>query len=149
MLKNNKGITLISLVVTIIVISILAVTVFATSNSLILDTKMKTVLANMYLVKGKVETIYEEYKFDDDNSVLVGTEYKDSLEEYHVNKKSSDLWYVWNKNTLTQVGLDNKMLSGRSNYIVNYTTGEIIYTSGCEDDNGNILYTLTEMRNNQ
>lgn len=145
MFKKNRGVTLISLIITIMVISILAATIFITSVSLIKDTKIKTVASNMYLVKGKAETIYDEYNFSEDESVLVGEKYTEDVLKYGANISNNDLWYKWNSNTLSSVGLDSDMLPRSAKFIVNYTTGEVIYTPGCEDENGDIVYTLSEM----
>ena len=46
---------------------------------------------------------------------------------------------------LTNVGFDPEMLSDGSKYIVNYATGEILYTKGFREIDGTIKYTLTDM----
>lgn len=149
MLKNNHGITLTVLVVTIIVIIILASIVITTSNSLIKDTKSKSIVSNMYLVKAKAEAIYDDYNFAEEGT-LPGTQVAvSSLSTYGVsptgNKEDDEAWYRWNKSNLETLGLDPEMLPSSGEYIVNYSTGEVIYTLGNKDDLGNTRYTLTQM----
>lgn len=159
MLKNNKAVTMIVLVVTVIVILILGGTTVITSDALIKKTKKKTIITNMYLVKSEVETIYEEYQFNGDINTLEGTKLVEKVEEilsiYGAKKEEGDLWYSWDRDTLSELGLDPEMLPEKESdgdseeskhyYIVNYTTGEIIYTPGFKDITGNRMYTLTKM----
>lgn len=172
MLKNNKAVTLLVLVVTVIVILILGGTTFVASDALIKKTKKKTILANMYLVKGEVESIYEEYQFNGEITTLKGARLVDSVDEdekfsaitvikvedintllsiYGAKKEDGDLWYSWNRATLSELGFDSEIIPEHPEegkeyyYIVNYATGEIIYTPGFKDTAGNIIYTLTKM----
>lgn len=152
MLKNNHAVTLSSLVVTIIVILILAGVTITTSDFLIIDTKSKAIVSNMYLIKGKAEAIYEEYEFSEDIT-LPGTQvsvftlysYGVSASENEEDAKVDNVWYKWDKTTLAELGFDPEMLSGTAEYIVNYETGEVIYTAGIKDIKGNIKYKLTEV----
>lgn len=160
MLKNNKAVTMIVLVVTVIVILILGGTTVITSDALIKKTKKKTIITNMYLVKGEVEAIYEEYQFNGDINTLEGNNLLDKVPYETANEllrkwealegeekvSDNDLWYSWNRDTLSKLGFDPEMLPDEeSKYIVNYTTGEIIYTPGFKDTTGNRIYTLTAM----
>lgn len=154
MIKNNRGVTLSILVVTIIILIILASVTITTSNLLIRVTESKAVVSNMYLVKGKAESLYEEYEFlgdtlpDEDN--FLGKKVSvASLVIYGVvsngNTEEDNTWYKWTKNTLENNGLDPEMLSEDAEYIVNYETGEVIYTIGVKDNSGNINYKLTDI----
>lgn len=147
MLKKNKGVTLSVLVVTIVVIFILAGITISTSDMLIKDTKKKDIIANMYIVKGKAEVIYDDYKFSEEDAThLAGTSVSSSdVASYNATTNADDLWYRWDKATLSNLGLDPEMLQGSGQFIVNYNTGEVIYTLGCEGESGNTIYTLTDM----
>lgn len=144
MLKNNKGITLSVLVVTIIVIFILAGTTITASDMLINSVKVKNTVTNMYLIQGKVESLNEEYEFNNvELSNYAGTPISD-VSEYGVTVNTGDKWFIWNSNTIVDLGFDDNMLSSGGEFIVNYATGEVIYTEGVKD-NGVIKYTLTEL----
>ena len=163
MIKKSSGITLTSLVITIIVISILVGVSINASSLLIEDTKNKAIISNMYLIKGKVETIYDDYVFNENEDILksAGTDKSNicikkevsSLSEYGVapdgkspEETIDNFWYIWDRNTIINLGFDENMLSDGANYIINYATGEIIYTLGIKDNNGQIKYKLSEIR---
>lgn len=162
MLKNNKAVTMIVLIVTVIAILILGGTTVVTSDALIKKTKKKTIITNMYLVKSEVETIYEEYQFNGDINTLEGDNLFDIMtyekankllqETWGAKKEDGDLWYLWNRDTLSKLGFDPEMLPEKDSaeeteyfYVVNYTTGEIIYTPGFKETTGERIYTLTAM----
>ena len=144
MLKNSKGVTLVDLVITIVVILILGASTITTSDMLIRDTKKKTIITNMYLVKSEVEAIYDEYQFSGDSAVLEGQSIANLL-AYGITVHEGDLWYMWGETVLSNLGLDPDMLSSGGKYIVNYTTGEILYTKGFREIDGTVKYTLTDL----
>lgn len=144
MLKNNKGVTLTVLVVTIIVIIILAGVTISSSDSLIKNTKVKNMVTNMYLIQAKAEALYEEYQFNGTETGYIGEQVTD-LNTYNVVDNGK--WYKWDKNTIKDLGFDENMLSSGGDFIVNYATGEVIYTKGLKDDDGNVKYTLTDLTN--
>ena len=130
---------------------ILAGVTVTTSDLLIKDTKAKSVVSNMYLVKGKAETLYEEYSFSE-TGTLPGTKVDvSSLSSYGVtasgNTEEDDAWYRWNKAVLESNGLEPGMLGGTAEFIVNYATGEVIYTAGVKNDSGVSKYKLSDMVN--
>lgn len=154
MIKNNRGVTMSILVVTIIVIMILAGVTITTSNFLIRNTKAKAVISNMYLVKAKAESLYEEYEFSGDtlpteDDFLGKRVTVSSLRMYNVessgNIEEDNTWYIWTETTVQNNGLDTEMLSDGAEYIVNYATGEVIYTTGVKDNLGAVNYKLTDM----
>ena len=146
MLKNNKAVTLVALVITIVVILILGGATITTSDMLIRDTKKKTIITNMYLVKGEVEAIYDEYQFSGDTTVLEGQKVENLL-AYGITVNSDDLWFMWGETVLTKLGFDKEMLASGGKYIVNYLTGEVLYTKGFREMDGSVKYTLTDLLN--
>lgn len=153
MIKNNRGVTLSALVITIIVILILAGVTITTSDFLIKDTKSKTIISNMYLIKGKVESIYEDYEFSKTTTLPGTNESASSLSAYGVTysavTEENDTWYRWNSATIKSLGFDENMLTGNAEYIVNYATGEVIYTKGIDDGSGTIKYKLSDIKNKE
>lgn len=159
MLKNNRGVTLSILVVTIIVILILASVTVTTSDLLIKDTKSKTVISNMYLVKGKIEALYDDFKFsgktvDDTTNCLVGDHVaSSSVSQYYKSPEvpptgtAADYWFKIEIADLPDLGMDRTMLSGTAFYYVNYETGEVIYSNGVKDTTGDVKYKLSDIKN--
>lgn len=145
MLKNNKGVTLTMLVITIIIIVILAGTTITASDLLIKQTKSKNVTTNMILVKAKAEALYEEYTFNETaEESYVGTKVTD-VSSY--GAENTGKWYKWGPSELASLGFDENMLANGGEFIVNYETGEVIYTLGVKEDSGDIKYTLSELKN--
>ena len=158
MLKNNKGVTLSILVVTIIVIMILAGITVTTSNLLIRDTKAKATISNMYLLKGKIEALYDDFQFsgkgvDDANNGLVGDHVSSSsVSQYYTNPTdapsgtAADRWFKIVSSDLPDLGMDTSMLPSSAFYYVNYETGEVIYSSGFTDsETGVKKYKLSDV----
>lgn len=159
MLKNNHGVTLSILVVTIIVIFIIGGITISATSSLLIDTKAKNALSNMYLIKGKMETIYEEHQFSGKDLKFAGTDNPNistkvsnisTLSQYGISSDGTtdNYWYIWDRDTLEALGFDRSMLQKEdSKYIVNYISGEVIYTKGVKSDSGEKLYTFTDISN--
>lgn len=156
MLKNQNGVTVAALVVTIIVLGILASVTISVTTDLMTDYKVKTYITNMLLVQGKAESLYEKYQFEGTSDTDIGSEYmgtKTDLNSLETFKKYLDgtnndkYWYKWTQNTLSKNGLDPEMLtSGSEYYLVNYETEEVIYSKGFKGEGSTTYYTLTEMQ---
>lgn len=152
-MKSDKGVTIVMLVITVIVLIIIAGISINTSVSFMNDVRVGRIVANMELVQAKVEVIYEEYQFQGENSkhkVLIGTAVEGSTiakqisgEEKSLLKTSygeafftSTLWYAWDRDTLKEQGLDINMLDDKDAiFWVNYEYSEIIYSIGTVVDN--------------
>jgi Tfp pilus assembly protein PilE len=148
MVKNNKGITLISLAVTIAVLSILITISINSGYSSIKKVRAGRLVSYMTMVRAKSKLIYEDYQFK--NTSLVGT--KSDLPEISENEKSMIMnkydissdefeklnWYKWEKKDLKDQGFDENMLDGEECYYINYEYGEIISSESVEN-----FYSLT------
>lgn len=163
MVKNEKGVTLLILVITIIVLFILMGVSFNTGYSTLTNVRAGRVIANMNLIKIKIEDIYEEAQFDDNESLLVGVDnIKYSLAEIlnqndmpgiknefdnYSNINTIRDWYEWDEVILKSQGLDTKILKDGGKIFVNYEDSEVIYTKGATVDNNQYYYTLTALEN--
>ena len=158
MKKNNKGIALMTLVLTIMVIFILASIAIPTGNELVIKSKLNRFLTVMSLMKIETEKLYEDYEFDNDSQILTidGTAEPINNINSILNLLSEDeknliitsgTWYKWNKDTLDYLGIDVKKIIKDENsefFCINYETGEILFNSGIIIDNeNNVRYTLT------
>lgn len=157
MIKNNRGITMIMLVVTIIVLLILTGVSINTSETFMTDIRASRIISNMELVKSKAENIYEANQFDSENNSLIGTTVtlstsiisseENKLIKDKTGKNISELvWYRWDRNTLTSLGLDEKMLDSAEDYFyVNYENSEVVCSSGTKFD-GVTYYSMIGLK---
>lgn len=152
-MKSDKGVTILMLVITIIVLMIIAGISINTSVFFMNNVRVGRIVANMELVQAKVEIIYEEYQFQGENrkeEVLVGdlvqgeeirnqiSDKDKALLQTHYGEGifESNLWYKWDRNTLKEQGLDMNMLDAEDAiFWVNYEYSEIIYSIGTIIDN--------------
>jgi len=72
MYKKSEGVTLVSLVLTIVVMFILIGVTIESGTELLRSSKLKTVITNMMLIQSRAEVIYEKYTFDDTLSFDAG-----------------------------------------------------------------------------
>lgn len=150
MKKNQKGITILSLVITIVILIIISSVTVYTATSVIKQAELQTINTNMMLIQAKTKTIAEQAKFNNDNSNYKGT----IISDVSGNAKIDDLinkgiiddvnkFYLLSKDDLTNMGLDK--IDIEDGYVVNYETEEIIYVKGFEND-GETYYKLTNMK---
>lgn len=150
----NKGISLVSLVVTIIIMLILAGVTIYTSN-IIENAQFQKVFSNMQLIKTKVNIINEKVLFEGAQSktkYYVGLCLKDQSNKAQLAGNSltaeeleDENYYIYNQAVLNSIGLNSVKLKSGEIYIVNYRSGDIIYPKGCKDMDGNTVYRLSEM----
>ena len=158
--KNNNGVTLLILSITIIVIFILSAVSFDTGYTVLRNAVVGRTISNMKLIQIKVEDIAEDAEFTDDAQRLVGlknseaepytlSEVDDELGNVNLssqienNVEDAGYWYKWDASTLQSQGLDTKILKQGGCFFVNYDTYEVIYSEGETIDNVHYYYSLT------
>lgn len=155
-MKTRKGLVStyvkILVVILIIVIGIHLVIKFA-SNGYSKE-EMETLKTNMLLIQGKAEIIAQKVEIKEKNAKYVGTQVKEKENEeiiqnlinnniIDINSKDSNL-YCLNNEDIKELGLDN--IYTDSYYIVDYKKNDVIYPNGIKNENGDIIYKLSEMK---
>lgn len=162
MLRNNKGITLFALIMTIVLLTILTGVSLNTGFDVIKDVRVGRIISNMTLIKAKVETIQEEYTFyNNDTDCLVGQgPYKMSAienvsmseEEVRLIAQQNNVtetevsnwdWYKWDGSILESQGLDKKIVRDDEAFYVHYGTSEIVYSKGTLYEDATYFYSMT------
>ena len=140
-MKENKGITLIALTITIIILVILAGVSLSGGVSAIQSSKDSKLKAQIDLVQHAVLERYTEYKTSKDEDLLVGT--KLTFEEADAKAKEMEVMLLWTdgyyeltKEDLKEIGVDEE----DDIYVVNYTSGEVMNTTHMRTSNGEALY---------
>ena len=151
--KDNKGISLIALIITITVMIIIAgVSMYNNTEDMTKSDEQLT-LSELEEVKHFVGENYLNYVQTNNDSFLVGTKISNSEAEQlaesigvtlitipnKFNKQKEAAYYRLNINELAQMGIDN----AKSMYVVNYVTGEVINETILITSSGRVLYTYS------
>lgn len=159
-MKNQEGVTLFALIITVIIIMVLAsVTTYMGIESLD-KLRLQTISTNMLMIQIKCKSYAEKAAFSNDTSELKGTllstvlEDSSSEEYLEVNKliengtistddEYYDKLYLITPEDLVEMGLEIE--TNGAYYIVNYHTEEVYYTQGYEI-NDITYYKLSELQ---
>lgn len=148
--KNSKGITLVVLVLTIVILMILTSVTVYTGSSIIKQVSLQNINTDMMLIQAKAKTIVEQAKFNKDNSNYKGTPLINVLDNKKIDKLIDEgivedvtKYYLLSKDDLNSMGLEKVDIA--DGYLVNYETEEIIYVKGFEKDN-NTYYKLSDIK---
>ena len=114
----------------------------------------ETLKTNMLLIQNKTEIIAQKVEIKEKDAKYIGTkiEEKENDESIQnlinneiINIKSKDYkYYCLDNSNLKELGLTNIEIDNF--YIVDYEKNEIIYVDGIEDNSGNVIYKLSEMK---
>ena len=148
--QNSKGITLVVLVLTIVILMILTSVTVYTGSSIIKQVSLQNINTDMMLIQAKAKTIVEQAKFNKDNSNYKGTPLINVLDNKKIDKlidegivENVTKYYLLSKDDLNSMGLEKVDIA--DGYLVNYETEEIIYVKGFEKDN-NTYYKLSDIK---
>lgn len=157
--KNNKGITLIALTITIIILLILAsITIYSGKES-IKKAQLESLKTNMLLIKAKAKEYVEQASFKNGvNKSEISEEAKNELKGEEANASDyskqniiingGEILYKLTSDNLKEMGLKDIKLGSNEEYLVKYNikdvTVEVYNTSGYEN-NGTTVYSLSEL----
>ncbi len=152
-MKSEKGLTLLSTLFLVIIIAIIAFGIVYIARMEVDKEKTEDIKTNMLLVQAKIKTISGKYILEKKEDVLVGTKLSEMKEEnikqflekelFDQNEKNKK-YYVINQENLNELQLEKVTLEEGNYYIVEYTTSEVYYTKGFQDENGNTHYKASE-----
>lgn len=156
-MKNEKGMTLVTTAVFVVVIAALVFAVVYYFRIEYAKSSLEDLKTDILLVQAKVKTIAGEYTLEKKDEVLKGTkiaELKDDpaisnlieTEEIKIDDKEKK-YYVLNKENLNELQLENVTLEENNYYVVDYNTYEVYYTKGFLYSDGETYYKLTEIEN--
>ena len=160
-IKNNKGITLATLVVTIIVLLIITSITVYQGNNTIRESKLQNLKTNMLLIQAKTKEFAENTNFEIGNKTeeseiapikeknLVGTKIEASQlpNDIYVDTSKGDLYRLSQQN-LNDMGLSKIEITNDNYYVVQYDIEnikvDVINTEGYKLD-GKMYYSLSQM----
>lgn len=137
-MKNNKGITIVALVITIVIMLIISGTVVSKSVSNLKMETLNKLYNDLTSLQDKVNLYYIKYGTIPIKGVFVGDE--NFLEEKNPNDDGE--YYVIDLEKINNLSLSLKIKdTGNDVYIINETTHTIYYPKGVEM-NGEHHYRL-------
>ena len=154
-MKKRKSL-IITYIKILIVVAIIAVGIFALVKLFTKEyssEEFETIKTDMLSIQGKTEVIAQKVEIKEKGAKYIGTKLADKekdekLQNLIDNKiidlesKKSNYYYLDNEN-LKELGLES--ISIDDYYIVDYKKNDIIYVNGIEDENGNVIYKLSDM----
>ena len=147
--KNYRGITLVSLSITIIVLIIIASISINYGQDILEKSALESVETNMLLIEAKVKLYAEEANFSGDTSKLPGTKVSETSESSIVEYNASagniySEYYHLNVEDLSEMGLS----INTGNYLVKYDYNniDVVFVEGVSI-NGVIYHTMSEIEN--
>lgn len=143
MTKEERGITAIKLIFTIIVLAVVIAGIVFIVKRLWQDNSIKNIETDLLYIKAKCKIIHDK-NIIDKNEQLLGeniTEYTEN-EEINAIVSQSDKWYRLSQGDLEAIGIGS--LKAEDGYLVNYEENDIIYAKGIEE-NEQIYYKLSDL----
>lgn len=133
--KNNKGITLIALILTVILLMLIAGVSISIGTNIIDTTKFEALEADLLLIQSKTKKAA--------NEKAIGEITEEEL--YGTKQESGEYtdWYLLSQTDLNEMGLEN--LDAEDNYYVDYENDDIAFGAGFEYK-GTTYYKLSEIK---
>lgn len=127
-MKNNKGITMLSLVISLVVLMILATITMYYGNSAMKEAKLQDLKTNMLIIQASLKSDLEKYHFETNN--LEDSEKEEKKAEYLKGKKieqAGEVEAIFNQldvqvNLKEQVNEDYSQVDGKFEYYYLDTT---------------------------
>jgi len=136
--SNEKGVTLIALVVTVIVLLILAGVGTYEGIENIKVAKDKSQWSQLNMVQHAILERYAEYKLTGDSDLIIGQKVTNAdiasiltTDERELLENNGD-YYILDENDFKKLGITQS----KNKYLVNYETGEVYDMTNKKDPNG-------------
>ena len=153
-MKNRKSLlaTYIKIILVIAVIAVAIYGIIKMVNDGYNKEEFATIKTNMLLIQGKTEIIAQKVVLKEKGAKYIGTEIKEKENDtkiqnlinnnvIDINSKNSN-YYCLDNNNLKELELD---INVDDYYIVDYKKNDVIYVNGIQDQNGNMVYKLSDM----
>lgn len=136
----------------ILVIGIIIYGVLKYAKKEVDSEQFETIKTDMLLIEAKTSIVAQKVKIKEKNAKYIGNKIENDenedikkLEEHGIIElKKENNYYILDDNNLDELELSVRNQK-QGNYIVEYNSNEIIYTSGIKDKYGNILYKLSDI----
>lgn len=154
-MKNQKGITYLTLVGIVVVITIIVATCVYFIRLQYDKESFETLKTDMLLIQGKAKLLQEEATMKKDTTLLKGIKVSEKREDSIITEflkkgviteEEQEKFYVLSSEDIQAMELGNIKRKEGSYYLVNYETSEIIETKGYQQGEGQVIYRLSDMQ---
>lgn len=133
-MRNNKGITLIALIITVVLLAILAGGAIKLGLSITSAARFENIETYLLLIQGKVKKMSQDLVIGEiEENEIVGT--KQDGGDYPG-------WYLLSQSDLNDMGVNKA--KAEDGYYVNYDTDDVAYSKGISLD-GNTFTKLSDI----
>lgn len=162
-MKNKRGVTLIALIITIIVMVIIIGITVSTGGDLLQKSKMTDYIGYMELVKARADDVLEEKWFGKEDDEITYADIptqnrikpEDKMIKRGIEGKLSELYnnaifMKWEKNDIANEGIDKSILGNNQYFIIVFDktkreTVDVLYSEGCKIK-ARRYYALSDMK---
>lgn len=152
-MRKSLVVTYIKIIVVILIIAAIAYVAFKVLNNSYNKESFETVKTNLLLIQGKTEVIAQKVEIKEEGAEYIGTKIEEKQEDEKIQNlinnnvisldSDDNNYYCLDNSNLEELGLSDIRIDNY--YIVDYKQNDIIYVDGIENENGNIVYKLSEM----
>lgn len=154
-MKSRKSLvaTYIKIILVILIIAALIYGAVKVLNKEYNNAEYETVKTNMLLIQGKTEVIAQQVEIEEEGATYIGTEIKEKQDDakiqnliqnniIDIESKDNNYYCIDNAN-LEELGLGN--IKTEDYFIVDYKQNDVIFVDGIENEEGNVVYKLSDM----
>lgn len=148
-IRDEKGITLTILVITIIVLAIISVPIAINTNNIFKVNKLTNYKDDLNILQETISQVY----FQDDNISEIGPIYNGTLTAINKNPNDNNVYYVIDVDKLSEeikskTGIDMQKLNfGKSNYGLQTSTSNITEDVYIINDQSRTIYYVKGFEN--
>lgn len=151
-MRKGYGRVYAGIIFIILVIGIITYGVLKYAKKEVDSEQFETIKTDMLLIEAKTSIVAQKVKIKEKDAKYIGNKIENDenedikkLEEQGIIElKKENNYYILDDNNLDELELSVRNQK-QGNYIVEYNSNEIIYTSGIKDKDGNILYKLSDI----
>lgn len=144
--KSSKGITLIALVITIIIMLILAAITLNYGTGEVEKAKLEDLKITMLLIQGRAKIVIDKEQFKEEYNNEGMIKVSDATEYDMSNLQNLDTTnlYIWEQEAMDNNDIDVEITT-EDFFVIDYQTGEVYYSLGYNDGE-NTYYSLTDIQ---
>ena len=151
-MRKGYGRVYAGIIFIILVIGIIIYGVLKYAKKEVDSEQFETIKTDMLLIEAKTSIVAQKVKIKEKDAKYIGNKIENDenedikkLEQHGIIElKKENNYYILDDNNLDELELSVRNQK-QGNYIVEYNSNEIIYTSGIKDKDGNILYKLSDI----